>query len=131
STSTDGVTWTVPSRVPGTGFDSFVPGIAADPAKTGRISVVTDVRSSGSCAAAKCALGVSVTSSSDGGAHWTGAPRLDPTAPRYTWLAAAGGRFLGDYVGAAFAGGRFVPVFALASKPAGGRLREYMMAASL
>jgi hypothetical protein len=131
STSTDGATWTTPSRVAGTGFDSLLPGIAADPAKTGRISIVTYVRDSGSCAAAKCTLGVSVTNSSDAGAHWTGPQRLDATAPRYTWLAAAGGRFVGDYVGATFAGGRFVPVFALASKPVGGRLREYMMAASL
>ena len=72
-----------------------------------------------------------MTSSSDGGAHWTKARRLDATAARYTWLASAGGRFVGDYVGATFAGGRFVPVFALASKPVGGRLREYMLAASL
>ena len=131
STSTDGVTWTTPTRVPGTGFDSMLPGIAADPAKTGRISIVAYVRSSGSCVVAKCALGVSVTSSSDGGVHWLKAQRLDATAARYTWLAAAGGHFVGDYVGATFAGGRFVPVFALASKPVNGRLREYMLAASL
>jgi hypothetical protein len=131
STSTDGATWTTPTRVAGTGFDSMLPGIAADPAKTGRLSLVAYVRTSGSCAAAKCTLGVSVTSSSDGGAHWTKARRLDATAARYTWLASAGGRFVGDYVGATFAGGRFVPVFALASKPVGGRLREYVLAASL
>ena len=53
-------------------------------------------------------------------------------APRYLWTAGAGGHFVGDYVGATFAGGRFVPVFALASKPsARGQLREYMLAASL
>jgi hypothetical protein len=132
STSTDGVTWTAPTRLPGTGFDSFVPGIAADPAKTGRLSLVTYVRNSSTCAVAKCTFGVSVTSSSDGGAHWTKPQRLDAVAPRYTWTAVAGGHFVGDYVGATFAGGRFVPVFALASKPsAGGQLREYMLAASL
>jgi hypothetical protein len=132
STSTDGVTWTAPTRVPGTGFDSFVPGIAADPAKTSRLSLVTYVRNSSTCALAKCRFGVSVTSSSDSGAHWTKPQRLDAVAPRYTWTAVAGGHFVGDYVGATFAGGRFVPVFALASKPpAGGQLREYMLAASL
>jgi len=133
STSTDGVRWSAPTRVPGTGFDSFVPGIAADPATAGRIAVVTYVRNSSSaCAVTKCTFGVSVTSSSDGGAHWTRPQRLDGVAPRYTWTAVAGGHFVGDYVGATFAGGRFVPAFALASKPsARGQLREYMLAASL
>ena len=131
STSTDGVTWSSPARVPGTGFDSFVPGIAADPAKTGRISVVTYVRSAGSCFAAACTFGVSVTDSEDAGAHWSKPQRLDAASPRYTWLATAGGRFLGDYVGAAFAGGRFVPVFAFAAKPLSGHLREFMLSGSL
>ena len=94
---------------------------------------MTYVRNSSSaCAVTKCTFGVSVTSSSDGGAHWTKPQRLDGVAPRYTWTAVAGGHFVGDYVGATFAGGRFVPVFALASKPsARGQLREYMLAASL
>ena len=74
----------------------------------------------------------SVTSSRDGGATWTKPQRLDGVAPRYSWLADAGGQFLGDYIGATYAGGRFVPVFALASRPlASGRLREYMMSASI
>ena len=132
STSTDGVTWTAPKPLPGAGFDSFVPGLAADPAKTGRISLVTYVRNSDTCAVTTCTFGVAVTSSRDGGAHWTKPQRLDAVAPRYVWTAGAGGHFVGDYVGATFAGGRFVPVFALASKPsARGQLREYMLAASL
>jgi hypothetical protein len=131
STSTDGATWSAPTRVPGTGFDSFVPGITADPAKNGRISIVTYVRSSGSCAVAACTFGVSVTESKDGGAHWSTPQRIDAVPPRYTWVASAGGRFLGDYTGAAFAGGRFVPVFAFAAKPQSGHLREFMLSGSL
>jgi hypothetical protein len=132
STSTDGLRWSAPTRVPGTGFDSFVPGIAADPAKSGRISLVTYSRNSSTCALTDCRFGVSFTSSSDAGAHWTKPQRLDAVSPRYTWTAISGGHFVGDYAGATFAGGRFVPVFALASKPsADGRRREYMMAASL
>jgi hypothetical protein len=77
-------------------------------------------------------LGVSVTKSRDGGATWSRPQRLDSVPPRYSWVANAGGQFVGDYVGAAYAGGRFVPVFALASKPlANGTLREYMLAASI
>ncbi len=132
TTSTDGSTWTPRTRVPGTGFDSFVPGIAAHPSVSGRISIVTYVRNSISCSAATCSFGVSVTKSRDGGTTWTKPQRLDGASPRYSWLANAGRQFVGDYVGAAYAGGRFVPVFALASAPLGtDRLREYMMAASI
>jgi len=132
TTSTDGSTWTALKRVPGTGFDSFVPGIAAHPSIPGRISVVTYFRTSGGCANASCKIGVAVVTSRDGGATWTKPQRLDAVSPRYGWLANAGQQFVGDYVGAAYAGGRFVPVFALASPPLSkGRLREYMMAASL
>jgi len=127
STSMDGATWAGPTRVPGAGIDSFVPGIAAHPRIPGRISIVTHVRRTLS------SYGVAVTSSRNGGVTWTSPQRLDAVSPRYTWLAqAAGGAFVGDYVGATFAGVRFVPVFALAQRPlARGRLRQYMMAASL
>jgi hypothetical protein len=132
TTSVDGSTWTPLTRVPGSGFDSFVPGIAADPSVPGRLAVVTYVRKSISCSADACSYGVAVTSSRTGGATWTKPQRLDTVSPRYTWIANAGGQFVGDYVGAAFAGGRFVPVFALASAPLeSGRLREYMLAASI
>jgi hypothetical protein len=132
TTSVDGSTWTPLQRVPGTGFDSFVPGIAADPNVPGRVSVVTYVRKSNSCGAATCSYGVAVTSSRSGGAKWTKPQRLDAVSPRYTWIANAGGQFVGDYVGATFVGGRFVPVFALASAPLkNGHLREYMMATSI
>jgi hypothetical protein len=132
TTSTDGTTWTTPTRVPGTGFDSFVPGIAADPAAPGRLAVVTYVRTSTGCSLSTCAYGVAVTRSANGGATWSTPQRLDAVAPRYSWLANAGAQFVGDYVGAAFAAGRFVPVFALAQQPtAGGAFRESMFAASL
>ncbi len=132
TTSVDGSTWTAPARVPGTGFDSFVPGIAADPNMPGRVAVVTYVRRSNSCSAETCSYGVAFTSSRNAGRTWTKPQRLDAVSPRYAWLANAGGQFVGDYVGATFAGGRFVPVFALASAPLkNGRLREYMLAASI
>ena len=132
TTSTDGTTWSPLARVPGTGFDSLLPGIAADPSVAGRISIVMYVRTSRSCSAATCSLGVAVVSSRDGGATWTKPRRLDAVSARYSWLANAGGQFVGDYVGATYSAGRFVPVFALASRPtASGGLREYMMAASM
>lgn len=132
TTSMDGSTWSALTRIPGTGFDSFIPGIAADPTVPGKIAIVTYVRTSSSCSAARCSFGVSVTKSRDAGATWSKPQRLDAVPPRYAWLANAGGQFVGDYVGATYAGRRFVPVFALASKPlANGTLREYMLAASI
>ena len=128
----DGVTWSALTRVPGTGFDSLLPGIAADPSVPGRISIVMYVRTTRACSAATCSLGVAVVNSRDGGATWTKPRRLDAVSARYSWLANAGGQFVGDYVGATYSAGRFVPVFALASRPtAAGTLREYMMAASM
>ena len=133
STSTDGTTWTNPSRVPGTGFDSFVPAIAADPAATGRLGIVTYVRTSSTCSSGTCAIGVSVTRSRDGGATWTRPQRLDAFPALYSWLAATTeGQFIGDYTAATFAGGRFVPVFAFAASPLSStRLREPMLASSM
>jgi len=126
SSSADGVAWTQPARVPGTGAESFVPGIAADPDVPGRLALVTYVLT------ADGRIGVATTSSRNGGTTWTKPQRLDAVSPSPTWLADTdSGRFAGDYVGATFAAGRFVPVFALAQPPLGGRLREYMMAISL
>jgi hypothetical protein len=133
STSTDGTTWTAPARIPGTGFDSFVPALAADATVPGRLGIVTYVRTGASCTAATCSLGVSVTESRDGGATWSVPQRLDPFPAPYSWFASTTeGQFVGDYVGAAFAGGRFVPVYAFASAPLpGGRLREQMQSAAI
>jgi hypothetical protein len=124
--STDGVAWTEPARIPVTTLDGFVPDIAADPATPGRLGLVTYVLT------AAGRIGVLTTTSRDGGKTWTKVQRLDALSPLPTWLAnTVTGRFLGDYVGATFAAGRFVPVFALAQPPVQGSLREYMMAASL
>jgi hypothetical protein len=132
TTSLDGTIWTKPTKIPGAGFDSFVPGIAADPASPGHVSVVTYVRTSQTCSGAGCSYGVATTSSRDGGLTWTTPRRLDAFPVRYDWIALTdGGRFTGDYAGAAYADGRFVPVFALAQAPAGRTLHEYMAAASI
>lgn len=126
-TSTDGLVWSPTARVGGGNADVFVPGIAADPSAPGRLAVVRY-----SLDAANT-IGAEYTTSRDGGATWTKAQRLNTRATSPLWLAQAeGGRFLGDYVGATFAGGRFVTVFVLAQPPATSFVqREYMMAASV
>lgn len=125
STSTDGQTWTPPTRVT-TGPSSFIPGLGADPANPGHLALVYAYLD------ARQRLGISFVQSSNGGASWTKPQRLDALPMTTSWLPRAeGGRMVGDYFSAAFAGGRVVPVFALAAAPRNGRFREGIFAASL
>jgi hypothetical protein len=130
STSTDGMTWTPPARIT-SGTDAFIPGLAADPAHPGRLAVVY-AHFYGGCGKPTCTLGMSVVQSRDGGKTWSAAQRLDAQPFSTTWLPRAeGGRMVGDYFSTSFAGGRVVPVFALATNPLKGRFREAIFAASL
>jgi hypothetical protein len=136
STSTDGATWTTPTRIPlapvSSTFDAFIPGLAADPAHPGRLGLVYGFFTPGSCARGACTLEMGFTTSPDGGATWTAPQRLDAQPMQMTWLAKAeGGRMVGDYFSTSFAGDRVVPVFALATSPLKGRFREAIFAASL
>ena len=85
STSADGTTWTPPVRVPlaatGSGMSFFIPGLAADPAQPGHLSLVYAYFHSGSKT-----LGIGVAQTRDG-KSWTRA-RLDPQAMPTTWLRA-------------------------------------------
>ena len=86
----------------------------------------------GSCAHGGCTLEIGYTSSQNGGKTWAPQQQLDAQPMQLTWLARAeGGRMVGDYFSVAFAGGRAVPVFALATSPLGGRFREAIFASSL
>jgi BNR repeat protein len=130
STSTDGTTWTPPARIPLAAASSttsfFIPGLAADPTRPGRLALVYAYFHPGSKA-----LGMGFAQSSDGGKTWT-TLRLDPQAMPTTWLPhAEGGRMVGDYFSVSYAGGRVVPVFALAATPRGTHLREGIFATSL
>jgi len=49
-----------------------------------------------------------------------------------SWLSRSdGGRMVGDYFSVAYAAGRVVPVFTLATSPVGNRFREAIFATSL
>ena len=131
STSADGQSWTPPARIQVTDATSqqslFVPGVAADPAHPGRLALVYAFFPSGSTT-----LGIGFAQSSDGGKTWRGRARLDAQPMQVAWLPRAeGGRMIGDYFSTSFAGDRVVPVFALATSPLRGRLREAIFAASL
>jgi hypothetical protein len=126
TTSEDSVTWTAPGVVRGIGFDRFIPAIAADPSAPGRLGLLFYYRTS-NCAPANCRIGAAYTLSSDRGATWSAPQRLATRPMAYAWLAdTQAGSFFGDYVGAAFAEGAFVPVFTLAQPPARGTRHEAM-----
>jgi hypothetical protein len=136
SSSTDGVTWSAPARVPlsptSSTLDAMIPGLGADPARPGHLALVYAYYTPGSCARGGCTLGIAFVQSPDGGATWTKPLRLDVEPMAMDWLAQAEGRMVGDYFSTVFAGDRVVPVFTLAIAPsAAGRLHEAIFAASL
>jgi hypothetical protein len=130
STSTDGMVWSAPVRVT-SAANAFIPGLAADPAHPGRLAVVY-AHYYGTCSRSPCLLGMSLVQSRDGGKTWSAPQRLDAQAFSTNWAARSqGGRMIGDYLSTSFAGSRVVPVFALATSPLNGRLRQAVFAASL
>jgi hypothetical protein len=137
TTSPDGgITWTAPTRVPvaptSSPVDAFIPGLAADPARPGRLALVYAWYSTAACRAGVCTLGIGFTTSPDAGATWTPPRRLHAQPFSTSWVPRAeGGRMVGDYFSTSYAGDRVVPVFALAASPLRGRFREGIFAASL
>jgi hypothetical protein len=125
--SADGVTWAAPVIMPKPTLytDVELPGLAADPSTGGRVAV-TYYRVRGAAE-----LDAYFVSSSDGGTTWSTPQRLNSRSITARWLATAGGAMVGDYISTSFAGGRAVPVFALAFRPRGARLHESMFATSL
>ena len=139
STSSDGLTWSAPQRVPagrnGSRADHFLPGIAVDPATTGtrgRVAIVYYSFADAACSVSTCRLNAGFVSSRDGGASWSRPRLLNAQPMRLSWIARSrGGRMLGDYISSSFAAGRAVSVFALAAPPHAGRFREAMFATAI
>ena len=79
-----------------------------------------------------CTLDAFLDRSSDGGRTWKTPQRLNPKTMKLDWLADTNlGRMVGDYISTSFAGGRPVPVLALAGAPSGGRFNEAIFASRL
>ena len=135
STSTDGITWTSPARIPiaptSSSLSAMIPGLGADTDATGQLGLVYAYFTPGSCARHACALGIGFVRSADGGKTWTASQQLDAEPMQMDWLPESNGRMVGDYFATAFADGRAVPVFALAIAPTASRLHEAIFAASL
>jgi hypothetical protein len=121
STTTDGLSWSVPARVPidgpVSGVDHFIPGLGIDPATMGagaHIGLTYYYYPDTTCAGG-CKLFVGFVGSADGGATWT-APVTLAGPMSLTWLAQTSqGPMVGDYIATAFSNMQPVGVFAVAS----------------
>jgi len=136
ASSQDGVEWSAPVRVPtvplGSGIQSFLPALAvaagSEPGHT-RLAVLYYTMD---CGLVTCPINASLITSGDGGRTWNPPRPLSSESMRPTWLANTTlGRMLGDYVSVSYAGRRWVPVFALATAPAGRRFKESIFATQI
>jgi hypothetical protein len=127
STSSDGVNWTAPARVPadpvGSGVDHFLPGLGVDKATSGsgaHLGLVYYFYPQANCTTATCQLDVGFISSTNGGVTWSASQQLaGPMA--LTWLADTNQGFMvGDYMSTSFSGGSAFPALLSASAPTAG-----------
>ena len=137
STSSDGVAWTTPVRIPidatTSGVDHFIPGIAVDKSterSTAHLALGYYYYPVASCNTSTCQLTVGFVSSTDGGTTWT-QPRKVAGPVSLNWIASTNqGVMVGDYMSTSFAGGNFaLPVFAVAKAPTSGTFDERMYSA--
>jgi hypothetical protein len=126
STSTDGVTWTAPTRIPidplNSTVDHFIPGLAVEPTTSGtsaHLDLTYYYYSNANCNASNCALYAGFISSPDGGNTWT-SPQTLSGPMSLAWLPNTfAGLMVGDYVATAYSGGKAFPIFAAAQANSG------------
>ena len=120
STSTDGVTWTAPARIPidavSSTADHFVPGLAFDPVTSGSSAHLTLTYywySQANCTFATCALNLGFVTSQDGGNAWSAA-KMIAGPMSLAWLPDTfSGRMVADYISTSYSGGKAFAAFAL------------------
>jgi Putative Ig domain len=132
STSSDGVTWTPPARIPidpvSSTVDHFIPGLAVDRTTSGNTAHLTltyyyyPISNCGMV----CDLYVGFVTSQDGGQSWSAPVQL--AAPMSTaWLPnTSGGVMVGDYISGSYVSGNPFAVFAVAAPNSGAVFDEAM-----
>ena len=131
STSTDGLTWTAPARIPidavSSTADHFIPGLGVDPATSGSNAHLTLTYywySQANCSFSACALNLGFISSQDGGSTWSAA-KMIAGPMSLAWLPNTfSGRMVADYISTSYSGGKAYAAFALARSSFGGVFDE-------
>ena len=132
TTSSDGLTWSDPARIPTTpaagSTQSLIAGLGVDPAAGGATAGLALVYYT--LHPDNQTFDVATISSRDGGATWGRPQRLNAESMRIGWIAGTrDGPMVGDYVALSYAQGRAVPVFSLAAQPAAdGTFRQAVFA---
>ena len=118
--STDGTTWSQPARVT-RGRNAVMPTIGVEPG-TGRLAIAYyALRPDG--------VDAELVTSPDG-IRWSAPQRLNPRRMPLTWMPDTTlGRMLADYIGVTWSRGRPLVIYALASPPRNGKLRQAIYAA--
>jgi hypothetical protein len=121
SRSADGTTWSAPARVT-SGRNAVIPTIGIEPG-SGRLAIAYYVIQPNG-------IDAELVTSGDG-VVWSAPQRLNPRRMPLAWLPETTlGRMLADYIGVSWSGGRPLVVYALASPPKQGELRQAIYAAS-
>ena len=120
SRSVDGKTWTPPARVT-SGRHVVMPTIGVEPG-SGRLAIAY-------YAIHQNGIDAEVVTSADG-TRWSAPQRLNPRRMPLAWMPQTTlGRMLADYIGVSWVRGRPLVIFALASPPRNGELRQAIYAA--
>lgn len=135
STSSDGVNWTAPARVPidpvTSTVDHFLPGLAVDRTTSGssaRLTLLYYYYPVSNCT--DCDLYVGFVASDDGGQTWS-APVVLAGPMKLSWLAQTGSQgmgqaMIGDYFSVSYVNGNPFSVFAVANANSGSTFDEAM-----
>lgn len=126
STTSDGVAWTSPARVPidplASHVDHFLPGIGIAPTTLGpsaRVGIIYYYYPNTACGFTTCLLTVGFISSPDGGATWDAPVKLAGPMS-IAWLPQTSiGFMVGDYTTTVYVGTQPIGVFAVAKAPSG------------
>ncbi|MBV8296977.1 MAG: exo-alpha-sialidase [Acidimicrobiia bacterium] len=125
ATSSDGVTWSAPTRVPidatSSTVDHFIPGIAVDRTTSGasaHLSVTYYFYPVAACRRSTCQLEVGQISSTAGLGGWGTPATLTSSPMQVNWLASTTqGYMVGDYISTSYVSGHPIGAFAVATAP--------------
>jgi hypothetical protein len=135
STSTDGLLWTSPARIPidatTSGVDHFLAAMGVDPQTSGasaHLALTYYFYANAACTAVTCSLGVGLITSGDGGATWSAPKTLASSMSLASLPTTISGSMVGDYFATVYANGQSCSVFTFANTRTGPPLDEAIYA---